>query len=618
MKIIYFYIAFLLPLTLHAQRMISGVVTDAANGDTLIGASVVQKGTTNGTLTDLDGKYSITVSSNATALVFAYVGYSTLEIPLGKSNTIHATLKVEQTLMEVMVVGCRACSKKVLGFSAEALQFRRGMPKSKQKKVQDTIFNTNSNEDYKYIVENSFQKAKDEPRSTFSIDVDKASYSNVRRFIEQEGKIPHADAVEMEELINYFDYDYPQPSNSDPLTISTELAACPWNLQHYILNIGMKGKEYALENLPPSNFVFLIDVSGSMSDENKLPLVKKAFEILVEKLRPKDRIAIVVYAGAAGLVLPSTSGADKETILKSLQNLKAGGSTAGGEGIQLAYKVAKENWMEHGNNRVILATDGDFNVGISSERDLTQLIENQRKTGIFLSVLGFGMGNLKDNTLETLADKGNGNYAYIDDLSEAKRVLGSELTGTLFTIAKDVKLQIEFNPTLVASHRLIGYENRMLEHEDFNDDAKDAGELGAGQTVTALYEIIPVGAPQSDDKRSVEPLKYQEMKPTVHAKNEKEWATIQFRYKEPKSHKSRRVEKTMLGKPKKWTEASDNFRFSAAVASYGMLLRDSQYKGNVSYEMVIEWATAAKGTDAKNYRAEFIEMVRKTLKIKKL
>ncbi len=616
MKFFYFYIAMLLPLMLQAQRTITGIVTDASNGETLIGASVLQNGSTNGTLTDVDGKYSITVSPDATSLFFSFLGYSTLEIKLGTSNIVHAALNGGASLSEVVIVSGYTTVKKGRKFKAKAPQFRRGMPKLGQKNLQDTVFHENSGENYKSILENSFKKAKEEPRSTFSIDVDKASYSNVRRFV-NEGTKPPADAVKIEELINYFEYDYPQPTNSQPLTISTELGACPWNAQHYILNIGMKGKEYALENAPPSNFVFLIDVSGSMRDENKLPLVKQAFEVLVSHLRKQDRIAIVVYAGAAGLVLPSTSGADKETILNALEKLEAGGSTAGGAGIQLAYKVAKENWMEHGNNRVILATDGDFNVGISSERDLTQLIENQRKTGIFLSVLGFGMGNLKDNTLETLADKGNGNYAYIDDLSEAKRVLGSELTGTLFTIAKDVKLQIEFNPTLVASYRLIGYENRVLEHEDFNNDAKDAGELGAGQTVTALYEIIPVGAPQSDAVPAMDPLKYQKNQPTVHAKDSKEWATIKFRYKEPKSHKSRLVEQTMVGKPENWADATDNFRFSAAVAAYGMLLRDSKYKENVSYETVVAWATAAKGADAKGYRAEFMDLVHKTLKINK-
>jgi Ca-activated chloride channel homolog len=568
----------------------------------------------------MDGKYSMSLSANVCTLVFSFVGFTTSEITVGNSNVMDVVLQEGEAMSEVVVTAlARSRDKKKIAFSpfpSPALRFRRGMPKSGQKRVQDTVFNTNNDEDYKYILENSFQKTKEEPRSTFSIDVDKASYSNVRRFVKDSIK-PPADAVRIEELINYFEYDYPQPTNQEPLTISTELGVCAWDTQHYILNIGMKGKEYALENLPSSNFVFLIDVSGSMSDENKLPLVKSAFEVLVEKLRPKDRIAIVVYAGAAGLVLPSTSGAEKGTILNALKKLEAGGSTAGGKGIQLAYKVAQENWMEHGNNRVILATDGDFNVGVSSERDLIQLVENQRNTGIFLSVLGFGMGNLKDNTLETLADKGNGNYAYIDDLSEAQRVLGSELTGTLFTIAKDVKLQLEFNPKLVASYRLMGYENRILEQADFNDDAKDAGELGAGQTVTALYEIIPVGASQSNDNRSVDPLKYQKNQLTVHANNTNEWVTIKFRYKEPKSHKSRLVEKTMVGKPKNWADATDNFRFSAAVAGYGMLLRDSKYKGTASYERVIEWSTAAKGTDAKGYRAEFIDLVRKTWNAKK-
>jgi Ca-activated chloride channel homolog len=424
--------------------------------------------------------------------------------------------------------------------------------------------------------------------------------------------LPPTDAVRIEELINYFDYDYPQPKDGHPLSISTELGTCPWNRDHYLLHIGMKGKEFSLKQMPPSNLVFLIDVSGSMNAENKLPLVKESLRVLVNNLRKQDRVAIVVYAGKAGLVLPSTSGAEKIKILNTLRHLEAGGSTAGGEGIELAYKIAEENFVKDGNNRVILATDGDFNVGVSSNGDLTELVEEKRKTGVFLSVLGFGMGNYKDNKLEILSDKGNGNYAYIDDLAEAKRVLGSEMTGTLYTIAKDVKLQIEFNPLLVESYRLIGYENRLLNKEDFNDDTKDAGELGAGQTVTALYEIVPKNTQKTLKKPAIDALKYQKQQTTPSAQAPDEWVNIKFRYKRPNSDSSLLLEKSIVGKPDKWFHTSDNFRFAAAVAGYGMLLRQSKFKGDCTYGMVLDIAEEARGIDMKGYRADFIGLVQKT------
>jgi Ca-activated chloride channel homolog len=466
-------------------------------------------------------------------------------------------------------------------------------------------------EDYKHIVDNNFKKTTSAPVSTFSIDVDKASYSNVRRFIES-GKLPPADAVRIEELINYFDYNYPQPTHQHPLSITTDLTECLWKKGHYLLHIGLKGKEYEIDQAPAMNLVFLLDVSGSMNEPNKLPLLKSAFELLINQLRPQDRVAIVVYAGQAGAVLPSTSGVEKSKILNALNKLEAGGSTAGGEGIELAYKIAQEHFTASGNNRVILATDGDFNVGVSSDGELTRLIERKRQTGIFLSVLGFGMGNYKDSKLETIAQNGNGNYAYIDNLSEAKRVLGSEMTGTLFTIAKDVKLQVEFNPTMVESYRLIGYENRLLNREDFNNDAKDAGELGAGQTVTALYEIVPTSGQAI---QTTDDLKYQQSQPTVHAQNSKEWAHIKFRYKQPKQNESLLLEHVVAGKPQIWQQASENMRFASAVAGYGMLLRKSEHKGDCTYQQVLEAATEARGNDAKGYRTAFVEMVQKTKKL---
>jgi len=378
---------------------------------------------------------------------------------------------------------------------------------SQEANFDSAVKQESNTEDYDQIVENKFLTANQNPLSTFSIDVDQAAYSNVRRFL-QSGTMPPKGAVRIEEMINYFDYDYASPQNDDPMAIFTEIAACPWNERHRLVHIGLKGKEVATDNLPPANLVFLVDVSGSMEEANKLPLVQASMKLLADQLREKDKVSIVVYAGAAGLVLPPTSGQNKTAIKEAIDNLHAGGSTAGAEGISLAYKLAKENFMKTGNNRIILATDGDFNVGISSDDELVTMIEAERKTGVFLTVLGFGMGNYKDNKMQQLADKGNGNHAYIDNLNEAKKVLVKEFGSTLFTIANDVKLQVEFNPSKVQSYRLIGYENRMLQKEDFNDDKKDAGELGAGHTVTALYEIIPAGIKDSFSS-TVDDLKYQ-------------------------------------------------------------------------------------------------------------
>ena len=484
----------------------------------------------------------------------------------------------------------------------------KSAPKSKENiagKKLDTVdkqaaFNT---EDYAAIVENEFINPKNTPLSTFSIDVDNAAYSNVRRFL-QEGKMPPKNAVRLEEMINYFDYDYPQPTDGHPLSISTDLADCPWKKTHYLLRIGMKGKEIDPRQAPVNNLVFLIDVSGSMSDENKLPLVKKAFKVLVNNLRANDKVSIVVYAGAAGVVLPATSGDKKDKILAALDKLESGGSTAGGEGILLAYKIAKENFVKEGNNRVIVATDGDFNIGPSSDGDLTDLIEQKRKDGVFLTVLGFGMGNYKDNKLEILADKGNGNYAYIDNEREAYRVFNSEMTGTLYTIAKDVKLQLEFNPKKVAAYRLIGYENRLLNAADFNDDTKDAGDLGVGHTVTALYEIIPQNAANTEGVRSVDNLKYQQNQTTPSADGA-DWVTIKFRYKKPDADKSLLLEKVVNQAPVAWSQTSTDFRFATSVASFGMLLRQSKFKGTASYASVKDMAQNALGKDESGYRTEF-------------
>jgi len=465
-------------------------------------------------------------------------------------------------------------------------------------------FNT---EDYDNIIENKFLAATKNPLSTFSIDVDEAAYSNVRRYLEN-GSLPPAGAVRIEEMINYFDYVYPKPENGEPFTVNTEISDCPWNTQHRLVHIGLQGKEIPVENLPPSNMVFLIDVSGSMNEPNKLPLVQASLNMLVDQLREKDKVAIVVYAGNAGLVLPSTNGINKIKIKEAINDLEAGGSTAGGEGILLAYKVAKDNFIKDGNNRIILATDGDFNVGVSSDDELVRLIENERKAGVFLSVLGYGMGNYKDNKMQQLADKGNGNHSYIDNISEARKVLVNEFGSTLFTIAKDVKIQIEFNPSKVQAYRLIGYENRMLAAEDFNDDTKDAGELGSGHTVTALYEIIPVGVKDSFSK-SVDPLKYQYNNGEIADEDSPEIMMIKLRYKEPVGEVSKLINHPVIDSHLKLTNTSDNFRFSAAVAEFGLLLRDSEYKQQSSFSQVASLAKSARGKDESGYRSEFIRLV---------
>ena len=462
-------------------------------------------------------------------------------------------------------------------------------------------------EEYDGIEENIFREALKNPLSTFSIDVDAASYSNVRRFINN-GQRPPKDAVRIEELVNYFDYDYQQPKNDDPFAFHTEISTAPWNNKHKLVHIGLQGKTIPTEKLPPSNLVFLIDVSGSMDEPNKLPLLKSSFKMLVEQLRAQDHISIVVYAGAAGLVLEPTSGSEKKKILNALDQLQAGGSTAGGAGIKLAYAVAKEHFKQGGNNRVILATDGDFNIGESSNGAMERLIEEKRKDGVFLTVLGYGMGNYKDSKMETLADKGNGNYAYIDNITEARKVLVNEFGGTLFTIAKDVKLQIEFNPAKVKAYRLIGYENRMLKNEDFNNDKKDAGDLGSGHTVTALYEIIPVGVESEFFK--VDDLKYQHTTIDPKAQNSKELMTIKFRYKKPDEDVSKLIVHSLIDSNIILSKTSDNFRWSASVAAFGMLLRDSEYIKNFNYDAVVQMAQNSKGEDKEGYRIEFINMVK--------
>lgn len=464
-------------------------------------------------------------------------------------------------------------------------------------------FNT---EEYTRIYDNRFLTTMDNPLSTFSIDVDTGSYSNVRRYI-TDNQLPPKDAVRIEEMINYFKYDYPKPKRKHPFSISTELATCPWNPLHLLLHIGIKGKELKSGKITPSNLVFLIDVSGSMNSPDKLPLLQSSFKLLVENLTAKDRVALVVYAGAAGLVLPPTPGNEKEKILDAIERLEAGGSTAGGEGILLAYKTAEENFIKKGNNRIILATDGDFNIGISSTSELVRMIEEKREKGISLTTLGFGTGNYKDNRLEQLADKGNGNYFYIDSIKEGKKVFVYDMRGTLFTIAKDVKIQVEFNPVKVKSYRLIGYENRELKKEDFNDDKKDAGELGAGHTVTALYEIVPAvsGRPET----TTIPLRFQETRVKKEAFKGREMALIKLRYKKPKGTTSRLITRPVKWKDVEIPSGSDNSRFSAAVAMFGMLLRESENAGNSSFDKVLSLTRESLAYDPYGYRSEFLRLV---------
>jgi Ca-activated chloride channel homolog len=589
-------------------RTIQGTVKDE-QGVLLSGVSVAIKGSNIITQTDLNGLFSIEASNND-ILVFSFLGFDNQEIKVGNQNSINVVLTIGQIAIHDLVLDiveddCEISD--VAFFKVESMPTFIGRSKKSEAKgagmmmMYEDDFNT---EGYSAIHENGYKKAIKTPLSTFSIDVDAASYSNTRRFL-MNGQTPPIDAVRIEEMINYFNYDYPQPTNDHPFSINYELAACPWNSDNLLIHVGLQGEKISMENLPASNIVFLLDVSGSMSADNKLPLLKKSLKLLVQQLRPEDRVAIVVYAGSSGLVLPSTPGNKKAVIINSLERLQSGGSTAGAAGLKLAYKVATENFIEKGNNRIILATDGDFNIGQSSNAEMERLIEKEREKGIFISVLGFGMGNYKDDKMEIIADKGNGNYAYIDNILEAKKVLVNEFGGTLFTIAKDVKIQVEFNPAVVAEYRLIGYENRLLNDEDFEDDKKDAGELGSGHTVTALYEIKLT----DDDSKTQNSLKYQNTELNDLAKTGSDIATIKFRYKKPDGQKSILIEEIISNKDID-KSISDNFNFSAAVAGFGMLLRDSEYKGSCDFELVKELAQNAKGKDEEGYRSEFFRLVK--------
>lgn len=471
-----------------------------------------------------------------------------------------------------------------------------------------------SDDEYASFKENKFKSPLTEALSTFSIDVDGASYSNFRRMINL-GQLPPADAVRVEEFINYFDYNYPQPTSEDPIKITTEVGTCPWRKENRLLRVALKSREIPKEELAPSNLVFLIDVSGSMDGADRLGLVKSSLKLLVNNLRDKDRVAIVTYAGEANSVLKSTKGSDKQAILNALNKLRADGYTAGGQGIELAYKIAKENFIKGGNNRIIMCSDGDFNVGVSSKEGLEALIEKERNTGVFLSVLGYGMGNYKDAKMQVLAEKGNGNAAYIDDLQEANKVLVHEFGGTLYTIGKDVKLQLEFNPSQVQAYRLVGYESRILNKEDFNDDTKDAGEMGVGHTVTALYEIVPVGV-KSNIYPSVDDLKYQQNSGDNRPKitNSPELCTVKLRYKKPDGDASKKLELPVIDS--RGNAVSTDMQFASSVAMFAQLLKDSTYKGNASFNDVKQLANASLGEDRNGYRKEFLKLVELTNSLK--
>jgi len=641
--------------TLFAQTVLTGKVTDSK--EPLIGVTVKAFIDTNSilsTTTDIHGEYHLELAPGIYTLECSYTGYKTvvlkgLKVVLNKVKTMNINMRSSVAMDEIVVTAYKKqAAKETKTIAGKGMGARKAKGKTQEwaapqpsvvsgasydkltlgyarsreeefserrvlnyKPISDTLDDL-SGEQYNRIVENPFQDAKSNGISTFSIDVDAASYANIRRYLNS-NQLPPRDAVRLEEMINYFDYQYDAPrSGRHPFEVNTEIAPCPWNSKNRLLTIGIQGEKIDIGQLPASNLVFLIDVSGSMSSENKLPLVKQSLSMLTDQLRPNDRVAIVVYAGAAGLVLESTSGADKPKIKAALEALESGGSTAGGAGIKLAYETARKNLIANGNNRVILCSDGDFNVGVSSEDELVKLIENERKSGVYLTILGYGMGNYQDGKMQSLADKGNGNHAYIDQLSEAKKVLMQEFGGTLFAIAKDVKLQLHFNPAFVAGYRLIGYENRMLATQDFHDDTKDAGELGAGHRVTAIYEIVPAG-------QSLPPLTKADSALVVVAKPDTsvtvgndDLMVLQLRYKKPKGEQpSQLMEYRLNAAALDRKTESENFLLASSVAEFGLLLRDSKFKGSASYEQAISRAREASKNDPNEYRAELVQLMEK-------
>lgn len=615
---------------------IRGTITDKETGEPVFACKVklYEAGTQallSGAYSDFDGKFLLAnIAPGAYKLVVeneieGYASY-TQELAVQAERTFTMDIQLTRQaelydIQEVMVTTSKrkdAMMMREKGTSSAADVVRStpgvttgGKLRKRGRKAEGMTTSAyqagNDGNQYNAVKDNDFQKVKKEPLSTFSIDVDKGSYTNIRRHIRND-QLPPTDAVRIEECINYFDYDYPQPTDETPFSVTTEYTDCPWNSAHKLVHIGIKGVELDKEQSPANNLVFLVDISGSMQGSDRIELVKSGLMMLVDQLRPEDRVAIVTYAGDSRIALKSTKGSDKETIKAAIGNLSASGSTNGSSAIEMAYEIAEKNFKEKGNNRVILATDGDFNVGITDQDELVKLIEQKREKDIFLSVLGVGQGNLHDGQMEQIADHGNGNYFFLDNVLEAKRVMVNDLTGLLYTIAKDVKLQIEFNPDHVQSYRLIGYANRMLEAEDFNDDKKDAGELGSGHSVTAFYEIVPVGTPE-DTEESVDPLKYQQLKSVTSQNFNEELFTLKLRYKKPDENKSKLITHICTNTLTPFQESSENCRFASAVAEFGLLLRNSEYKGTASFSSAIERARSSKGADTNELRAEFIQLM---------
>lgn len=578
-------------------------------GQPIIGATIHAVGSKLSVKSNEKGYFKIIVTGKRAQLSISAKGYTSKIVDVIDQRPLRIQLKNEvvanKFLQEATTMhdGLRLASAEQASASS-----RRSLDGHPTFESAPFMRRRGSTDVFETVKEQRFQKAQQVPLSTFSIDVDVASYAVMRRFLEMR-QWPVAGSVRIEEMLNYFPYNYPQTQSIHPMAIHSEIANAPWNDQHYIVKLALQAKQLSTNELPPSHFVFLVDVCGSMMPANRLPLVKEGLLMLVEQLREQDRISIVVYASGTGVVLPPTSGYQKEVIRKAINSLQAGGQTAGASGIQLAYKLAQENYVENGNNRVILCTDGDFNVGVSSDAALEKMIEQKRSTGIYLSVLGFGMGNYKDARLQKLSTKGNGNYAYIDSPSEAKKVLVKEFGGTLYAVAKDVKVQVEFNPQLVQAYRLIGYENRHLDTEDFEDDSVDAGEMGSGHTVTAIYEIIPVGIKSSFVTENVN-RKYTQTTTSTNKKTSQEWLTVQVRYQPIQGGASKLLQQSLQGKPKPIQQVSENMRYASAVAEIGLLLMESPYRSNASFQQAINRIHAAKGIDEGGYRAEFLKLAK--------
>lgn len=608
MRAILFVIGLLLSLGGYAKQgyEVRGKVVDANTGTALVGVQVSNVATKALVQTDDKGNYRIQVLDGKNMLIFSYIGYLEQRIVVNHRSKIDVALAQQNNALdEVVVTGYEHKAKRqtasVMNVNAAMYGQVSGVY------IRGTAYVPNQNqESYQKLKENNFINTRKEPLSTFAADVDAASYSNVRRFINS-GTLPEKDAVRVEEMINYFQYQVAGPKNGEPVNIVSELTKAPWNTTHQLMRVTLKAKDIPTANLKASNLVFLIDVSGSMMGPGRLPLVKASLKMLIDQLRAVDHVAIVTYAGSAGVKLESTPGDEKMKIKSAIEELEAGGSTAGAAGIKKAYEIAKQQFIKGGNNRIILASDGDFNVGESSDESMEELISKESKSGVFLTVLGYGMGNLKDSKMEILADKGHGNYAYIDNISEARKAMVTEFGGTLFTVAKDVKIQVEFNPSYVQAYRLVGYENRLLEAEDFNNDQKMGGDMGVGHVVTALYEIVPVGV-ESGVIGTVDPLKYLQQADQATGRRNAELATVKFRYKEPEGEKSKLQQKVVGTTVTELKSVSEDLQFVTAVAELGLLLRDSDFKQKANFDQLIIRAKAAKGNDEEGYRAEFIRM----------